>query len=104
MINLLTCIDGSTAPFSALQLFKNDDASTLANDKTATVGIKRARRTMGLISKLGGERTRLREAGNSQRRYQRVRAASYHHVGVAVANETKRVANGMRARRAGCGH
>ena len=94
-------IDLGAARLGVLQLFENDDAGALAHDEAVAVAVIGPRGFLGRVVAVGGKRPAGGEAGKRKPADRRFRAAGHHDVGIAEDDQPRRVADGMRAGRAG---
>ena len=84
-----------------LQFFEHDHAGPFAEDEAVAVEVERPATAFGgssLRVREGGEQV---EAGDAEGVDHAVRAAGEHHVGVAVADDLGRLADGLAAGGAG---
>src|SRR5438105_3627909 len=79
------------------QLFKDENSGAFAHHKSVAVTVPWAAGFFGLVI-ARGKRTHRGETTNTERGDCRFSAAGNHHIGIAVLNNAKRIADGMRTR------
>ncbi len=94
-------VDLGAARLGMLQRFQDDDAGALAHDETVAVLVVGARGGAGTIVEARRQRAAGGKAGHGDAADGRFRAAGHHHVGVAQRHQSRCIADGMRAGRAG---
>ncbi len=97
-------VDGGAAVARVVELFQHHDASALADDEAGAVAVEGPRGAARVVVEAGGEATRAAEPADGQRVDAGLGAAGDHDGGVAVRDEAAGVADGVRARGAGCCH
>src|SRR4029079_1315533 len=80
-------------------LLEHDDARTLTENEAVAAGVPGAARSCRIVV-AGGPRARRRKAADTKRRDACLRPAGHHHVGIAVLDETRGLADAVIARRA----
>ena len=86
-----------------VQPFEDDDARAFAHDETVPVGIEGAAGACRVLV-AGAQRAHVFEAGHRKRDDARLRTAGDHHVGLAAADDFRRLAERVAARGAGSRH
>ena len=94
-------IDFRAARLGVFVFFEHHDAGAFAHDEAVAVLVVGARGLLRRVVKAGGKRAAGGEAGNAQAADRGFRAARQHHVGIVERDQTRRVADGMRAGGAG---
>ena len=94
-------VDFRAARLGMLIFLEHDDAGALAHDEAVAVAVVGAAGLFRRVVEVGAERPRLGEAGNPDRADGRFGAAGQHDVGIVVLDHPRRVADRMRAGRAG---
>jgi hypothetical protein len=89
---------------SVLVFLEAHHARAFAHHKAVAVLVIGAAGRFGAVVEAAVERARLRETGNADRADGRFGAARQHHVGIAIADHARGIADGMRARGAGGDH
>ena len=87
----------SPARAGMFQLFKDENSGAFAHHKSVAVTVPWAAGFFGLVI-ARGKRTHRGETTNTERGDCRFSAAGNHHIGIAVLNNAKRIADGMRTR------
>ena len=82
-------------------LFEDEDASALSHHKPITILIIRARGFFRRVVEIGRQRLAGRETGDPKSADRGFRTAGDHHVSCAVPDQTRGVADRMRAGRTG---
>src|SRR5579871_4404465 len=93
--------DGSSAPPGMLKLLKNKNACAFADDKAIAPLIPRATGLLWIII-ARGKRAHRRESTNAHASDGSFRAASDHHVGIAILNDAEGITHGMRTGGTSC--
>ena len=97
-------MDGCAARLGVLELLENHDARTLAHDEAIAVPVIGARALLRRIVELGRERLAGDEARDAKAADGRFGAARDHDIGIVERDDAGRIADGVRARRAGRDH
>ncbi len=93
-------VDTGAAGLRRLEVLQHEHAGTLAHDEAGAGGVERTRRA-GRVLLLGGEPAHGAEPGEDQRVHAGLGAACEHRVRVAAADQLRRLADRVRAGRAG---
>ena len=89
-------INSRTAAFCMFQFFQYQDARTFAHHKTVAVFVPRAGSGCRVVVACG-QGLHGRKTAHTQRAHRAFRAAGNHHIHIAVFNQPRRFADGMRA-------
>ena len=93
-------INRRTAGARMLQFFQHNHAGTLAHHKSVAVFVIGTAGAFGLVVESCRQRFGRRKPGNSQLAHRRLGTARDHHIRIAVFDDARAVADGMRSGRA----
>ena len=97
-------INLGAARLGVVERFQHHGAGALAHHETVAVLVVRARGALGRVVEIGRQRAQRRKARQRHAIDRRFGAARHHHLGIAERHHARRIANGMRAGRAGGDH
>ena len=94
-------VDLGAARLGVLQLLQHDDAGALAHHEAVAVLVVGTRGLLRLVVEGGAQRAAGGKAGNGDAADRALGSARHHHVGIVELDQPRRVADRMRAGRAG---